>query len=140
MPVTHIMSRCIIPMGKRWRGFLDELAEWTARDDVIFTETVDRADQDWQGEVGVITTLIPNIDIDPTATIAVLCGPPIMYKFVIVELFSRQLAPENIYLSLERRMKCGVGKCGHCQINGKYCCQEGPVFTYSDIKDKDEAL
>ncbi len=98
------------------RMFLDELDDWSRRPDVTFMETVDRADPTWKGNVGVITRLIPTAGIDPRRSIVVACGPPIMYKFVIVCLTSIGVTNENIFVSLERRMKCGVGKCGHCQI------------------------
>lgn len=120
--------------------FQDELDEWAGRDDVEFHMTVDRADDDWQGNVGVITTLFSNITIDPRNTVAATCGPPIMYRFVLMELLGKGIPETQIYLSLERRMKCGVGKCGHCQINELYCCQDGPVFRYADIKGLEEAL
>lgn len=120
--------------------FRDELDEWAAREDVEFHLTVDRGDETWKGHVGVITTLFPAVTVDPRNTIAVTCGPPIMYRFVLMELMGKGIPESNIYLSLERRMKCGVGKCGHCQINDLYCCQEGPVFAYSQIKNVPEAL
>jgi NAD(P)H-flavin reductase len=120
--------------------FQDELDEWSARDDVEFHVTVDRAEGDWDGNVGVITTLFPKISVDPHNTIAVACGPPIMYRFVLIEILGKGIPENHVYLSLERRMKCGVGKCGHCQINGIYCCQSGPVFTYDQIKNVPEAL
>ncbi|HSR33557.1 MAG TPA: FAD/NAD(P)-binding protein [Anaerolineae bacterium] len=120
--------------------FKDELAEWAERKDVEFHMTVDRGDESWKGNVGVITTLFPKITINPRNTIAAICGPPIMYRFVLMEMLGKGIPETQIYLSLERRMKCGVGKCGHCQINELYCCQDGPVFRYADIKGLEEAL
>ena len=120
--------------------FKDEIKEWQAREDVEFHLTVDQGDENWSGNTGVITTLIPGLDLKLNKTVAAITGPPIMYKFVVMSLKSKQLPDDQIYLSLERRMKCGVGKCGHCQINGVYCCQEGPVFNYADIKPLEEAL
>jgi NAD(P)H-flavin reductase len=120
--------------------FRDELEEWAAQDDVEFHMTVDRADGDWQGNVGVITTLFPKITVNPRNTVAATCGPPIMYRFVLMELLGKGIPEAQIYLSLERRMKCGLGKCGHCQINHLTCCQDGPVFTYVQIKGVEEAL
>jgi sulfhydrogenase subunit gamma (sulfur reductase) len=120
--------------------FKKELDEWAERDDVEFHLTVDRADEDWTGNVGVITRLFPKVTINPRNTVAATCGPPIMYRFVLMELLGRGIPETQIYLSLERRMKCGVGKCGHCQINDLYCCQDGPVFTYAQIKGLEEAL
>ena len=122
------------------RLFTGELYDLETRDDVVFKETVDAADPSWVGNVGVITTLIPGVQLDPANTVAVVCGPPIMYHFVFKELRKLQLANRNIYVSLERRMKCAVGKCGHCQINGIYVCQDGPVFNYADIASVREAL
>jgi NAD(P)H-flavin reductase len=120
--------------------FRDELEQWAAREDVEFKLTVDRGDETWQGHVGVITTLFPKVTVNPQSTVAITCGPPIMYRFVLMELLGKGIPESQIYLSLERRMKCGVGKCGHCQINDLYCCKEGPVFTYSQIKNVPEAL
>jgi NAD(P)H-flavin reductase len=122
------------------RLFTDELEQWKSIEGVTVMETVDRGDENWKGPEGVITTLIPEVDLDPGKTVALLCGPPIMYKFVIVELKKRDYSEDNIYVSLERHMKCGVGKCGHCQVNGVYVCQKGPVFRFKDITDLEEAL
>lgn len=120
--------------------FRDDLDEWIERDDVECLVTVDRGDETWDGHVGVITTLFPQISVNPRNTVAVTCGPPIMYRFVLMEMLGKGIPESQIYLSLERRMKCGVGKCGHCQINNLYCCQEGPVFNYAKIKGVEEAL
>jgi len=123
------------------RLFIGQLAEWDRSKDMCFMETVDRVpDDSWQGNVGVITTLFPKISFNPATTYAIVVGPPIMYRFVIVECLKKGLADDHIIMSLERRMKCGVGKCGHCQINGLYCCQEGPVFTYAQVKSLKEAV
>lgn len=122
------------------RLFVDELASWAVRDDVTFLETVDRGDDNWKGNVGVVTTLIHKAPFDPARTQFIVCGPPIMYRFVILELMARHVPNDHIVISLERRMKCGVGKCGHCQINGLYACQDGPVFRYSDVADVQEAI
>ncbi len=124
----------------------DEVEKWRGRDDIDYRETVDRCPDDacWEGNVGVITTLIPGVDIDLENTKTVVCGPPIMYRFVLDELDKKDVPSDEIFLSLERRMKCGVGKCGHCQINGDkgefYACQDGPVFNYDVIKGFEEAL
>ena len=114
--------------------FNDELAQWSGRDDIELHVSVDRPDADWKGNVGVITTLFPRVQVYARNTVAVTCGPPAMYRFVLMELLGKGIPEGNIWLSLERRMKCGVGKCGHCQINQVYACQSGPVFSYADIK------
>jgi sulfite reductase subunit B len=123
------------------RLFLDELDTWRERSDVKLHETVDRPHPDWDGHVGVITTLFPKVEItSPKDTVAVVVGPPIMYRFVIIECLNAGIDEEHIVMSLERHMKCGVGKCGHCQINQKYVCQDGPVFTYADARHLKEAI
>jgi sulfite reductase subunit B len=125
--------------------FTKDIEEWEKCDDTICKLTVDRCEQGecWSGNIGLITTLFPKIQadkLDSKNTIAVVIGPPIMYKFVIKCLQTLSIPDENIYVSLERRMKCGVGKCGHCQINGVYVCKEGPVFNYKQIKSLPEAF
>jgi len=122
------------------RMFTDELEQWKQRQDVEFLETVDRAEESWKGNVGVITKLFPKISIHPARTHCVIVGPPVMYKYAILEAKKKGLSHDRIIVSLERRMKCGVGKCGHCQINGLYVCQDGPIFRYSDILYLQEAL
>jgi sulfhydrogenase subunit gamma (sulfur reductase) len=120
--------------------FNEERESWTKRNDVEYAVTVDRATQGWTGKVGVITTLIPDLPLDLANTVAAICGPPVVYKFAILALHSKGLRDEQIFVSLERRMKCGVGKCGHCQINNVYVCQDGPVFNYAKIRDLKEAI
>ena len=126
----------------RQRLFLDEMEAWRKNPSVIFLETVDRGDASWKGSTGVITTLIPKIkdQLNPKNTTAFIVGPPVMYKFVILELRNLGFPDRDIIVSLERRMKCGVGKCGHCQIDGVYVCQDGPVFTLESISRLVEAL
>ena len=120
--------------------FLDELSNWRVSKEMAYWETVDRSDGKWKGNVGVITTLFPKITIDPEKTVAVIVGPPVMYRFAILEAQVKGIPDDQILVSLERRMKCGVGKCGHCQINDLYVCQDGPVFRYARIKDLKEAI
>lgn len=123
------------------RLFTDELAEWAKRPDIQFLETVDVGHPTWKGNVGVITTLFAQLkDIDREKTTAFIVGPPVMYKFVVVELYKLDIQNRDILVSLERNMKCGVGKCGHCQINNVYVCQEGPVFTLEAISGLKEAI
>ena len=122
------------------RLFVDELNELSCREGVCLLETCDRGDEQWTGKVGVITTLMLDMVIEPRRTVAVVCGPPIMYRFVIAELHKMSMLDENIYLSLERHMKCGAGKCGHCQINDLYVCKDGPVFRYTSLIKVPEAI
>jgi sulfhydrogenase subunit gamma (sulfur reductase) len=115
--------------------FGDEIERWSERIDVGFQCTVDKGDPEWKGSIGVITTLIPGLTLDPLQTFGIVVGPPVMYKYVIGELIHKGIPEHQILLSLERHMKCGLGKCGHCQIHNIYCCQDGPVFRYDRIKD-----
>ena len=136
-------GRVILLYGARHPSellFTDELREWGNRGDVELHVTVDRGDETWTGNVGVITTLFSKIQVHARNTVAVTVGPPVMYRFVLVELLGKGISEGNIYLSLERRMKCGVGKCGHCQMQHVYTCQEGPVFSYAQIRHLEEAL
>ncbi|MFK5986959.1 MAG: FAD/NAD(P)-binding protein [Pseudomonadota bacterium] len=119
--------------------FINDLHNWRANKQINFFETVDQADDLWQGHIGVITNLFKQTTISADTRV-VICGPPIMFKFVIQQLDKIGIAADNIYVDLERRMKCAIGKCGHCQINDKYVCLDGPVFALSDIADLEEAL
>ncbi len=119
--------------------FLEDLSEWRGSKVVEYHETVDRADRSWKGNVGVITTLFGKTKISPDTRV-VICGPPVMFKFVIWELDALEIPRENVFVDLERRMKCGVGKCGHCQINDKYCCIDGPVFSFATVQGLEEAI
>jgi sulfite reductase subunit B len=120
--------------------FPDELKQWEKSKDIEYRVTVDQGTPAWNGNTGVITTLIPGLDLDLPNTITAVVGPPIMYKFVLMSLKTKRIPDENIYLSLERRMKCGVGKCGHSQINHSYVCQDGPVYHYPELKNLQEAI
>ncbi len=122
------------------RFFHTELFSWYKRDDINFMETVDEANDCWRGNVGVVTTLIPKIEADLSNACVFICGPPVMYKFVLRVLTENKISKERIFVNLERKMKCGVGKCGHCQINDKYVCIDGPVFRYSDLEFVPEAI
>jgi len=122
------------------RFFHSELDAWSHRKDISFMETIDQADDCWLGNVGVVTTLIPKIQTELQSALVFVCGPPVMYKFVLLSLDEENVPHENIYLNLERKMKCGVGKCGHCQINDIYTCMDGPVFRYSDLNIAPEAI
>lgn len=120
--------------------FKGELEEWDKRDDVDLHVTVDQPDDDWTGNAGVITTLFSKVSVYPRNTVAITIGPPVMYRFVLMELLGKGIPETSIWLSLERRMKCGVGKCGHCQINDLYACQSGPSFSYAEIKAVEGAI
>lgn len=116
------------------RVYKGELVKWANRGDIDFLDTVDVGEGGWKGRVGVVTILFDEIKPSPKKTTAFTCGPPIMIKFVIQGLLKMGFAPENIITTLERYMKCGVGKCGHCAIGHKYVCLDGPVFSFAEIQ------
>lgn len=119
--------------------FNNEIEDWS-RLGVRASVTVDTPADGWTGNVGVVTTLMPELTVDPSSTVAAVIGPPVMYRFVVKNLRDMGLADKDILLSLERRMKCGLGKCGHCQINSSYVCQEGPVYRLSELSEMYEAF
>lgn len=97
--------------------------------------TVDRAEGDWDGAVGLVTSLIPSLPIDPSRTTALMVGPEVMMRFTIAELRKRGIPEENLYLSMERNMKCAVGFCGHCQLGPHFVCKDGPVLAFPQVRD-----
>jgi NAD(P)H-flavin reductase len=112
-----------------------ELEHWRARFDIEVSVTVDHAIGVWRGSVGVVTKLIPRAPFDAQNSIAFVCGPEIMMRFTAAELQKRGVAPEHLYVSMERNMKCAIGLCGHCQFGPRFACKDGPVFQYSDVRD-----
>jgi sulfhydrogenase subunit gamma (sulfur reductase) len=122
--------------GARRPGLLlyqNELAEWEKRDDVKLYLTIDKEVPEWNKRVGLIPAIVGEVAPKPKDTWAVVCGPPIMIKFTLLSLFELGFPPEKIYTSLERRMKCGIGKCGRCNIGPKYVCVDGPVFSLAEL-------
>ena len=121
--------------------FRNELATWEKDDGVVCHVTVDRAADGWSGHVGVVTTLFDRLPtLDKPNTRVVVIGPPVMFKFVVMDFLARGVLQKHIYCSLERRMKCGIGKCGHCQVNHLYACQDGPVFNLAELTNIREAI
>ena len=114
--------------------FRNELERWRARFDLDVFVTVDRALRPWRGNVGVVTTLIPKAPFDPHSTVAMICGPEVMMRYTALELTKRGVPENDIFVSMERNMKCGIGLCGHCQFGPTFVCKDGPVFSYSRIK------
>jgi len=113
--------------------FKDDLARWGERFDVRVT--VDRGGAGWPGRVGLVTAAVRELTLPrPDQTRAVVVGPPLMMKFTLAELQNLNLAPEHVWVSLERRMSCGLGKCGHCKIGDIYVCADGPVFNQDRIR------
>lgn len=111
--------------------YKDELKDWDEREDVRLVTTVDPGGNtpDWKGEVGFVPSILEKMNPSPDNCIAIVCGPPIMIKFTFPVLDKLGFKPENIYTTLENRMKCGVGKCGRCNVGSQYVCKDGPVFS-----------
>jgi NAD(P)H-flavin reductase len=112
-----------------------ECEHWRKQSHLGVFLTVDRGTSSWRGSVGLVTKLIPRASFDPLNTIALVCGPEIMMRFSVLELEKRGIPGENIFLSMERNMKCAIGFCGHCQYSGSFVCKDGPVFSYSSIQN-----
>jgi NAD(P)H-flavin reductase len=112
----------------------EQLREWIEGDRLEVHVTVDTATRGWLGGVGVVTGLIDRAGIDAERTVAFVCGPELMMSFTAAALIERRLLPANLYVSLERNMKCAVGRCGHCQFGPTFICRDGPVFAYSAVE------
>jgi len=116
--------------------YKEQIGEWAKHEKTDIHLTVDIGDKIWKGNVGLITTILDkNMGIDISNSVAVVCGPPIMMKFVTLKLVDIGYTPENIYLSMERNMSCGIGKCNRCKVGKYYVCTDGPVLTWDQVKD-----
>ena len=113
--------------------FRKELASWAKQKDTQVLSTVDYGGVSWHGHVGVVTTLLRFVRLHPAETTAMVCGPEIMMRFAARELVSRGVRSDDLYLSMERHMKCAVGLCGHCQWRENFICKDGPVFPFARI-------
>lgn len=121
--------------------FEDEVESWLNAPGIETHLIVDQPDDAWKGRSGVVTLPLREIEFHPGSRVtACVVGPPVMYRFVAMELLLKGMSEEEIYFSLERRFKCGIGKCGHCQLNNLYVCQNGPVFCYSELLGHTEAV
>ena len=135
---TSRIKRMSIKYGARnmeellYRGQHDQ---WTKDPKVDMTVAIDRPQEGWDGRTGVVTTLLKDMDVDKPNTLAFVCGPEIMLKFTTFALLEEGLKPEQIYLSMNRRMSCGMGHCGRCNIGPYYLCKDGPDINYALIKD-----
>lgn len=113
--------------------FLSEVKRWSQRQGFKVELTVDHATRGWRGHVGVVTSLFETLKFEPHQTHSLICGPEIMMRFVALELESKGLGRERMWLSMERNMKCAVGICGHCQYGSSFVCQDGPVYSFDQI-------
>jgi NAD(P)H-flavin reductase len=120
--------------------FREDVEAWAAGKDSQVLVTVDTPNEGWQGNVGVVTSLLPKAEIDAKSTTAFVCGPPIMIHFVMQDLVKMGFAEDDIITSMERRMECGLGKCGHCSIGTVEVCAHGPVFSYRQLKELRENI
>lgn len=110
-----------------------ELARWRSRLDIEVGVTVDSASTTWRGNVGVVASLIPTVQMHADRTIALICGPEVMMRFTTAELQQRGMDPSRIFVSMERNMLCGIGLCGHCQLGPFFVCRDGPVFSLDQV-------
>lgn len=111
-----------------------ELSSWAQQQNTQVLSTVDYGGVSWRGRVGVVTSLFKFLRLQPARTTAMVCGPEIMMRFVARELEAKGLSGDDLYLSMERNMKCGIGFCGHCQWGPHFICRDGPVFSYNKIR------
>jgi NAD(P)H-flavin reductase len=131
-------GRVVILLGSRNPNdmlYRHEIEQWRARLDVDIDVTVDHADADWRGNVGVVPKLIPRAAFDPHNAVALICGPELMIRFTVNALRDAGIAAERVYVSMERNMKCAIGLCGHCQFGPTFICKDGPVMRYDRIAD-----
>ncbi|MEE9191771.1 MAG: FAD/NAD(P)-binding protein [Candidatus Aerophobetes bacterium] len=118
--------------------YKSQLKEWEERDDISMYVTVDKGDENWKGRVGLVPNVLKEVAPSSKNSIALVCGPPIMLKYTMVPLLDLGFSPQTIITSLERRMSCGIGKCGRCNISSRYVCKDGPVFTYAELRELPE--
>lgn len=116
-------------------SYKDAIPQWQKRKNTNIVITVDAAEPGWKGNVGLVTTILKDGDVNVKNAVAIVCGPPIMMKFVTKRLLDMGFADKDIYLSMEKNMSCGIGKCFHCNIGKYFVCKDGPVFTWEQIKD-----
>lgn len=125
-----------IVYGARNPGLLlyrEDLKRWSERDDMDLRVTVDTPDGDWTGRIGVVPAVVRELEMDAERTTALVCGPPAMIRYTLPVLEGLGVAPENTFLSLEMKMKCGIGRCGRCNIGEAYVCTDGPVFSLARL-------
>jgi NAD(P)H-flavin reductase len=138
--MTDRLNKVVIKNGARESAellFRNQYAKWADHDKVTFTMTIDNPEPGWDGHVGVVTTILDNLpnEVNVPNAYAFSCGPEIMLRFVTFALLEKGFLPEQIYLSMNRRMSCGIGKCGRCNIGPYYLCKDGPDMCYAQIKD-----
>jgi NAD(P)H-flavin reductase len=142
--IYHVLThrarygRVTILFGSRSPGdmlYRHELERWRQHLDINIEVTVDHAEADWRGNVGVVPALIPRAAFDRHGAVAFVCGPEVMMRYTVSALQEAGMSSERIYLSMERNMKCAIGLCGHCQFGSAFICKDGPVMRYDRIAD-----
>ncbi len=118
--------------------YKSELKQWEERKDINVYITVDKGEEDWKGRVGLVPNVLKEAAPSSENSMAVVCGPPIMLKYTMPPLLDLGFSPERIITSLERRMSCGIGKCGRCNIGSKFVCKDGPIFSYKELRELPE--
>ena len=134
----HKYNRVVLRYGARSPDdiiYKQLLPKWKNVKGLDMMITVDKGNPAWAGHVGLVTTILNDLPLDMQKAVVIVCGPPIMMKFATLKLLEIGFKPEDIYLSMEKNMSCGLGKCGHCRIGPYYICKDGPVFTYEQLKD-----
>ncbi len=129
-------SKMTVIYGTRTSGlcmYKQDIAAWHQRDDMEVHQAVDVPEEDWLHHVGYVPDVVKEVSPSPVNSVAVVCGPPIMTKYTLPALVGLGFTPETIFTSLEKRMKCGVGKCGRCNLGPKYICKDGPVFSLAEL-------
>lgn len=129
-------GKITVVYGARSPGLLlykDELEAWAKRGDIDLNVTVDKGDATWKGREGFVPTVCKEVAPSKENAVTVICGPPIMIRFTLPVFFDLGFSKENIITSLEMRMKCGIGKCGRCNVGSKYVCKDGPVFSLAEL-------
>ena len=129
-------GKITVVYGARSPGLLlykDELESWAKRGDIDLNVTVDKGDATWKGREGFVPTVCKEVAPSKENAVTVICGPPIMIRFTLPVFFDLGFSKENIITSLEMRMKCGIGKCGRCNVGSKYVCKDGPVFSLAEL-------
>lgn len=117
-----------------------DIVEWQKRDDIDLRLTIDRECDGWQCDVGLVPAVLERMAPSPENTIAITCGPPIMIKFALLSFKKLGFTPEQTYTTLEKRMKCGIGICGRCNVGPKYVCVDGPVFSLAELNELPDEL
>ena len=137
LATRHRFGRVTLLVGARDPGsllFVNELEQWRGRFDIDVEVTVDFAPPSWRGNVGVVTKLLAGASVNFENTTAIICGPEVMMRFVALGLADLEVPPGQIFISMERNMRCAIGHCGHCQLGPEFICKDGPVFPWTRME------